>query len=105
MRGLSNLQVSFGSDGDVVMTPADRVLGKRAADDDEVQGGRLDLTLGLNYGGVRVREGRQEEQGDVQAHMSRTPAGERGPGQRIVRTVHVKAGKKARPNVWSRQAQ
>jgi hypothetical protein len=105
MRGLSNLQVSFGSDGDVVMTPADGVLGKRPADDDEVQGGRLDLTLGLNYGGVREREGCQEEQGDVQAHTSRTPVGEQRPGQRIVHTGHVKSEKKARPNVWSRPAQ
>jgi hypothetical protein len=80
MRGLSNLQVSFGSDGDVVMTPADRVLGKRAADDEEVQGGRLDLTLGLNYGGDREREGGQEERGDVQAHTCKPPIGEQGPG-------------------------
>jgi hypothetical protein len=105
MRGLSNLQVSFGSDGDVVMTSADRVLVKRAADDEEVQGGRLDLTLGLDYGGDREREGCQEERGDVQAHTSKLPVGEQGPGQRIVRTGHVKAEIKARPNVWSRQVQ
>jgi hypothetical protein len=65
MRGLSNLQISFGLDGDVVMTSADRVLGKHATDDEEVQGGRLDLTLGLDYGGDREREGCQEERGDV----------------------------------------
>jgi hypothetical protein len=80
MRGLSNLQVSSGSDGDVVMTPVDRVLGKRVVDDEEVQGGRLDLTLGLKYGGDREREGCHEERGDVQAHTRKLPVGERGPG-------------------------
>jgi hypothetical protein len=52
MRGLSNLHVSFGSAADVEMLPADRVLGKRAAgEEEEVQGQRLELSLGLNYGG------------------------------------------------------
>jgi hypothetical protein len=51
LRGLSNLQVSFGLVQDVNMYQADTILGKRAAEEEEVQGGRLDLTLGLNYGG------------------------------------------------------
>jgi hypothetical protein len=32
VKGLSNLQVSFGSGSDVSMTPADSVLGKRMAE-------------------------------------------------------------------------
>jgi hypothetical protein len=59
MRGLSNLQVSFGSDGDVVMTSAERVLGKRAAEDEEVQGGGLtsplDWTMVVTGSGKGVR--------------------------------------------------
>ncbi|KAM0834413.1 hypothetical protein ACQ4PT_063617 [Festuca glaucescens] len=51
LRNLSHLQVSFGSVSDVSMPPADTVLGKRTAEENEVQGGRLELSLGLNYGG------------------------------------------------------
>jgi hypothetical protein len=51
LRGLSSLQVSFGSASDVVMTPGDTILGKRGAcDEEEVEGQRLDLSLGLDYG-------------------------------------------------------
>jgi hypothetical protein len=51
LRGLSNLQVSFGSATDVTMIAADTILGKRpAGEEDEVQGQCLDLSLGLNYG-------------------------------------------------------
>jgi hypothetical protein len=49
MKGLSTLQVSFGS-ADVNMVAADSILGKRAAKEEEVQGERLELSLGLNYG-------------------------------------------------------
>jgi hypothetical protein len=35
MRGLSNLQVSFGSATDVQMANGDTVLGKRAAGEEE----------------------------------------------------------------------
>jgi hypothetical protein len=51
LQGLSSLQVSFGSLNDVSMSPADTVLGKRTAEEQEVQGGRLELSLGLNYEG------------------------------------------------------
>jgi hypothetical protein len=47
MKNLSTLQVSFGS-ADVHMT--DSILGKRAAKEEVVQGERLELSLGLNYG-------------------------------------------------------
>ncbi|KAM0886067.1 hypothetical protein ACQ4PT_029942 [Festuca glaucescens] len=51
LQGLSNMQVSFGSMSDVSMPTADTVLGKRAAEEQEVQGQRLELSLGLNYEG------------------------------------------------------
>jgi hypothetical protein len=53
LRGLSHLQVSFGSATDVSMAFADSVLGKRpAGEEEEVQGAALDLSLGLTYGGM-----------------------------------------------------
>jgi hypothetical protein len=50
VKGLSNLQVSFGSGSDVSMTPADSVLGKRMAEgnDEPVQKLELSLRLGLD---------------------------------------------------------
>ncbi|KAM0869076.1 hypothetical protein ACQ4PT_040910 [Festuca glaucescens] len=53
LQGMSNLQVSFGSVNDVSMMPADTILGKRAAEEQEVQGERLELSLGLDYGGMK----------------------------------------------------
>jgi hypothetical protein len=40
MRGLLNMRVSFGLAADITMTPADTMLGKRAAADDECTGDR-----------------------------------------------------------------
>jgi exonuclease III len=61
LRGLSNLQVSFGSATDVSMAIADSVLGKRlAGEEEEVQGAALDLSLGLTYRGT-AEGGRSEE--------------------------------------------
>ncbi|KAK1683368.1 hypothetical protein QYE76_044216 [Lolium multiflorum] len=45
LQGLSSLQVSFGSVNDVHMQPADTILGKRMADEQEVQGERLELAI------------------------------------------------------------
>jgi hypothetical protein len=50
VRGLSNLEVSYGSGSDVSMTAADSVLGKRMAGDTGVPEQRLELSLGLGYG-------------------------------------------------------
>jgi hypothetical protein len=44
IRGLAYTQHS-----DVSMSAADSVLGKRTAEENEVQGGKLDLSLALNY--------------------------------------------------------
>ncbi|KAK1630142.1 hypothetical protein QYE76_004457 [Lolium multiflorum] len=51
LQVLSILQVSFGSVNDESMIPADTILGKRLADEQEAQGGCLELSLGLDYGG------------------------------------------------------
>uniref|UniRef100_A0ACD5ZK78 Uncharacterized protein n=1 Tax=Avena sativa TaxID=4498 RepID=A0ACD5ZK78_AVESA len=64
MQNLSNLQVSFGSATDVTMTPADTILGKRAAEESEVQGPRLDLGLSLNYGAPS--DGMMQQRGKMQ---------------------------------------
>jgi hypothetical protein len=102
MRGILNLQVSFGSVQDVTMTPADTVVRKHAADDEEVQGEQLDLTLGLNYRGEMMVDKDQEgRQGDPLVQPSKHLMMDDGKDRRFVRTGHVK---KARPNVWSRQA-
>jgi hypothetical protein len=51
VRGLSNLEVSFGSESDVSMQAADSVLGKRTAEGDDVPIQKLELSLGLGIGG------------------------------------------------------
>lgn len=67
LQGLSSMQVSFGSVNDITMHPADSVLGKRAADEQEVQGEQLDLSLGMAHGkkasGGTPKKGRTQEQG------------------------------------------
>jgi hypothetical protein len=69
-RGLSNLHVSFGSATDVSMIPADSILGKRSATkEEEVQGNRLELSLGLNYG-ERDVDGQQKR-----GKQQQTPGG------------------------------
>jgi hypothetical protein len=103
MRGLSHLQVSFGLASDVHMIPGDSVLGKRPAEDDEVQGHPLNLSLGLNYSG-RVAE-KKKDDGDLGTNHG--PQARPGPGSssQLKPTGHSTSGKKARPYVWSRQAQ
>jgi hypothetical protein len=108
LQGLSSLQVSFGSVNDVSMQAADTVLGKRAADEEEVQGEQLDLSLGMNYGqkksGGTPKKGRMQEQGTE-------PAGQRPVARVYTRNKnqapsgHKPTGHLTRPNVWSRQAQ
>ncbi|KAM0927888.1 hypothetical protein ACQ4PT_002131 [Festuca glaucescens] len=66
LQGLSSLQVSFGSASDTTMIPADTVLGKRGAEEQEVQGQRLDLSLGLNYGDKQ--DGGTAKKGKMQTH-------------------------------------
>jgi hypothetical protein len=105
MRGLSNLQVSFGSAKDVDMIPVDRALGKRAAgEEEEVQGQCLDLSLGLNYGGGTQgglqKKGRKQKK--HQAPGIWTDAEPPEGKQNFKATGHVSAAKKARSHVWLR---
>ncbi|KAM0888315.1 hypothetical protein ACQ4PT_028441 [Festuca glaucescens] len=108
MRNLSNLQVSFGSASDTLMPPADSVLGKRGAEEANVQGERLDLSLGLNYGSKD--DGGMQKKGKKQA-MAQDPAAVRSMevvykrNKKQTATGHVPSGKLARPNMWSRQGQ
>jgi hypothetical protein len=105
LRGLSNLQVSFESAKDVDMIPVDRVLGKRAAgEEEEVQGQCLDLSLGLNYGGGTQgglqKKGRKQKK--HQAPGVRTDAEPPEGKHNFKATGHVSAAKKARSHVWLR---
>lgn len=112
LQGLSSLQASFGSVSDVAMTPADTVLGKRAAADQEVQGERLELSLGLDYGGqntgVEPKKGKRQE---VAKERAKEQADKRGVemvykrNKKVAATGHKHIGNLTRPNVWSRQAQ
>ncbi|KAM0922941.1 hypothetical protein ACQ4PT_005872 [Festuca glaucescens] len=108
LQGLSSLQVSFGSVNDISMPAADTVLGKRGAEDHEVQGERLELSLGLDYGG--------EENAGTSRKGKAQDLGKKQPGRRDVEMVykrnrkmaptgHTATGNLTRPNVWSRQEQ
>jgi hypothetical protein len=108
LQGLSNLQVSFGSVNDISMPAADTVLGKRGAEDHEVQGERLELSLGLDYGG--------EKNTGTSRKGTAQDVGKKQPGRREVEMVykrnrkmaptgHTVTGNLTRPNVWSRQEQ
>jgi hypothetical protein len=106
LRGLSNLQVSFGSATDVNMLAADTILGKRAAgEEDEVQGQCLDLSLGLNYdSGALEGSNRQGSRQKKNQKTNTRPGSVTQEGkQNIKPTGHVSSAKKARPHVWTRQ--
>jgi hypothetical protein len=108
MRNLSNLQVSFGSASDTPMPPADSVLGKRGAEESEVQGERLELSLGLNYGakedGGMLKKGKKQSvEQDLSAARSVELVYKRNKKQTA--TGHEPSGKLARPSVWSHQGQ
>ncbi|KAK1660880.1 hypothetical protein QYE76_049039 [Lolium multiflorum] len=108
LQGLSSLQVSFGSVNDVSMVPADTILGKRLADEQEVEGGCLELSLGLDYGskqaGGTPKKGRtQEDQSKPQEQRSVEKFYRRN--KKVTSTGHKPTGNLTGPNVWSRQEQ
>jgi hypothetical protein len=108
LQGLSSLQVSFGSVNDVSMTPADTILGKRGAEEQEVQGGRLELSLGLDYGGTKA--GGTPKKGKTQGADQGQPETRNidmfyRRNRKGAATGHTPTGKLTRPNVWSRQEQ
>jgi hypothetical protein len=108
LQGLSSLQVSFGSVNDISIPSADTILGKRVADDQEAQGGRLELSLGLHYGSKR--NGATPKKGKTQ-EMEKTQGRRRVVDvvyqrhKNLAATRHKPADNLARPNVWSRQEQ
>jgi hypothetical protein len=108
LHGLSDLQVSFGSASDVAMYPADTILGKRNAEEPEVQGDRLDMARGRDDDGQR--EGGTSKKGKIQG--SAHGQGERREVELFYRrnrkqtaTGQKPSGNLTRPNVWSRQGQ
>jgi hypothetical protein len=109
MRNLSNTTVSLTSMTDVDMLIPDSVLGKRGADEPEVQGQKLELSLGLSYG---TRDGGVQKKGKKEGHhQERRDTGKMKAGSNLVyerkkaATGHGASGQLARPNVWSRQQQ
>jgi hypothetical protein len=107
LHGLSSLQVSFGSVSDTAMAPADTVLGKRAAEEQEVQGERRELASGLDYAGEEVatppKKGRTSASTGTPDEKSKTKVYTRTKS--MAATGHKHSGKLTRPNVWSRQEQ
>jgi hypothetical protein len=64
MCNLSNTTISLISETDIFMWPAESVLGKRTAEENRVQGQKLEVSLVLNYaeqaGGIQ-KKGKKEE--------------------------------------------
>ncbi|KAM0905347.1 hypothetical protein ACQ4PT_017443 [Festuca glaucescens] len=108
LQGLSSLHVSFGSVNDISMLSADTILGKRTADDQEDQGERLKLSLGLDYGskrnGATPKKGKTQELEKVQAR-SRAVDVVYQRHKKLAATGHKPTDNLTRPNVWSRQEQ
>jgi hypothetical protein len=108
LQGLSSLQVSFGSVTDTVMSPADTILGKRGAEEQEVQGEHRETSVGLDYAGEGA--GTPPKKGKMQT--SPTTQAEAGKTRKVYTRSKTMAatgskptGKLTRPNVWSRQEQ
>jgi hypothetical protein len=75
LQGLSSLQVSFGS-ADTAMVPADTILGKRTAEEQEVQGERREFPDELDYMGREA--GTPPKKGKVQVAPRAQPAASKG---------------------------
>jgi hypothetical protein len=107
LRGLSNLH-----DSDVSMS--DSVLGKRTAEENEVQGEKLDLSLALDYGvavggqpkkgktgGAAKSQPKEKTTKDVEDAAQGTPTTRT---RRKIATGHAATSNLTRSMVWSRQA-
>lgn len=113
MRNLSNTTISLSSETDVFMLPAESVLGKRTAKENEVQGQKLELSLALNYAeqAGRIQKKGKKEEAREEARQDRTEKGKlKGNTNNVyvrkkAATGHGASGQLTRPNVWSRQGQ
>jgi hypothetical protein len=87
------------------MPPADTVLGKRGAEEPEVQGQRLELSLGLNYGhkqdGGKAKKGKTHVNKEVKRNVEVVYK----RNKKLASTGRLPTGELTRPNVWSRQEQ
>jgi hypothetical protein len=88
------------------MANGDTVLGKRAAgEEEEVQGERLDLSLGLNYRND-APEGQQRKRGrrqmGAQGQTVKPASDATGRTKTMMPTGHVISAKQAKPHVWLR---
>jgi hypothetical protein len=108
IRGLAQLDGSNGSSTDVTMTAAaDSILGKRLAEENEVQGEKLVLSLGLDYGAPvggtqkRGKTGADDGQRNKKEAVVDSVAGRT---RRRITTGHTTSDNLTRPNGGARQA-
>jgi hypothetical protein len=108
VKGLSNLQVSFGSGSDVSMTAADSVLGKRMAEGNDEPVQKLELSLGLGLGAhaggklKRGKKGTSASQVDKKDDAADSVAART---RRKIATGHAGPRNLTEPHGGSRQAQ
>jgi hypothetical protein len=107
IRGLAQLDGSNGSSTDVTMTAADSILGKRLAEENEVQGEKLVLSLGLDYGAPvggtqkRGKTGADDGQRNKKEAVVDSMAGRT---RRRIATGHTASDNLTRPNGGACQA-
>jgi hypothetical protein len=90
----------------VSMAHADSVLGKRSVgEEEEAQGQRLDLSLGLNYGdgpaGGQWKRGRKHV--GAQSQSTTAATGPPRAQMKMKTTGHATSDKKVKPHFWLRQ--
>lgn len=109
LKGLSQTGLSQKSDSDVSMPAADSGLGKRTAEEKELQGQKLDLSLALTLNvptGAKQKRRKKGETADTQGNQKDTATD--GIAARTRRKSASDPAQKAnltRPNVWARQEQ
>jgi hypothetical protein len=107
-RGLSNLEVSFGSGSDVSMTAADSILGKRTTEGGDMPAQKLELSLGLGIGGQvrgkpkRGKKGVPAGQGDAKDDVADSVAART---RRKTASRHAAPRNLTGPHGGARQAQ
>jgi hypothetical protein len=109
LRDLSQIGLSLTSDFDVWMPASDTVLGKRMAEEQEMQGQKLNLSLALTYSaptGGKTKRGRKGASSGAQGDQKDMVAdGVAARTRNKIATSHLQPANLTRPNVWSRQEQ
>jgi hypothetical protein len=109
LKGLSQTGLSQKSDSHVSMPAADSGLGKRTAEEKELQGQQLDLSLALTLNaltGAKQKRRKKGETANTQGNQKDIKTD--GVAARTRRNSASDPAQKAnltRPNVWARQEQ